>query len=877
MKFHRVERPAAGLCYHELFELQSRRTPEAVAVAAGAESLSYAALNARANRLARHLRERGVTAETVVGLHCARSIDLMVAVLAISKAGGAFLPVDAAMPHPRRDFILADAGVRLVLTQESLASTLPRNVDRFCLDADWRLVSRQPATDVSRVAGAGNLAYVLYTSGSTGEPKGAEILHRGLSNYLLWALDAYGVAGGSGAPVTSSISFDATLTSWLTPLLCGGAVTMVREGEELETLAELLQSDGNLSLVKITPAHLEALRRLVRDDSPLRGARAFVIGGEALFRGQLAFWQERAPHIRLFNEYGPTETVVGCCVFEATGLALTDEAAPIGRAIANTDLYVLDEAMHPAPVGELYIGGAGVARGYRNRPDLTGQKFLENPFGPGRLYRTGDQVRRLPDGNLVYLGRLDGQLKIRGYRIEPGEIEAVLSSHPDVHECAVIAREDAAGGKRLAACVVGGAGREQLARHVAEALPAYMVPSEYVFLREMPLTANGKIDRSALAAGRSEPAAKTVRTPRSPLELQLQRLWETVLGVRPIGTRENFFEIGGHSLTAIRLLHRIERATGVRLPIGAVFQAPTIEAMAEMVAGKCEGAGRGVVVPIQAEGSRAPLFCVHGVGGAVLSYAHLARHLPDDQPFYGLQARGIDGLDRPHTRVEDMAADYLREIRAVQARGPYQLGGYSFGGLVAFEMARQLEERGERVAALLLLDTAAQTAIRRLPRAQFCFALAGRQFRRVRLHGRNLRELDLAGKLDYVRSECRTLRRKLGNKLWQTRYQTCEALGLPLSQEFLDVKQAAYLAAAQYVPGRYSGAAVLFRAAQHPDSVFDDPALGWSRLAAGGVEVRVVPGDHNTIAVGENAAVLAREIMAVLEGVAEKDETALVA
>jgi amino acid adenylation domain-containing protein len=855
-------------CYHSIFEAQARRDPEAVAVSCGGERLSYGVLEARANRLARYLRARGVERDVAAGLYCERGIELMVAALAISKAGGAFVPIDAAMPHRRRDYILADAQVRLVLTQEKLAATLPPSLEAFRLDADWRRAAAQPAAPLPAAARPTDLAYILYTSGSTGEPKGAEILHHGLTNYLLWAAEAYDVAGGSGAPVTSSISFDATATSWFTPLLRGRTVTMIPDGEELESLAALLHSDAGLSLVKITPAHLEALRRLIPGDAPLRGVRAFVIGGEALFDSQLAFWRERAPHIRLFNEYGPTETVVGCCVFEATGLPAGDGAVPIGRPIANTELHILDEEMRlvrPGEPGELYIGGAGVARGYRGRAELTSQKFLANPFGPGRLYRTGDQVRELPDGNLVYLGRLDGQLKIRGYRIEPGEIEAALSTHPAVRECAVIAREEPGGGKRLAACVVGLAARDELARHLARALPPYMLPAEYLFLDAMPLTANGKIDRAALMAGGAASPSKASRSPRSTLELQLLRIWESVLGVRPIGTRDAFFEIGGHSLAALRLIDRVDRAIGVRLPVSAILEAPTVEQMARLIESRSLRRYRGTLVPIQPEGSRPPLFCVHGIGGAVLSYGHLARYLPDDQPFYALHARGIDGLDHPHTRVEDMAADYLRQIREVQPEGPYRLGGYSFGGLVAYEMARMLEARGERVAALILLDCAPQSAIRRLPRVQYYFAIAGRQVRRIRLHGGNLRRLSLAEKIDYVRRECRTLRRKLGNKVWQARYQTFETLGVPVPRELLDVKQAAYLAAAQYVPGPYSGSAILFRAGQHPCSLDDDPTLGWGKLVGGGVEVRVVPGDHNTIAVGENAAVLAREIMAALE------------
>jgi non-ribosomal peptide synthetase component F/acyl carrier protein len=611
-------------CFHGLFEDQAARTPTAVAAACGGRSLTYAELNARANRLAHRLRQEGVGRESLVGLYCDRSLDLMAAVLGVLKAGAAYVPLDAGCPPERLRFMLADAQVTLVLTEERLVASLPEAIPRLCLDRAGDNLAGHSHTNPAWPVGADDLAYVLYTSGSTGTPKGAEIPHRGLTNYLSWAVQAYEVASGSGAPIHSSIGFDATITSWFTPLLAGRMVSLVPEGGEIEALHELLQSQEDFSLVKITPAHLEALshllpergapsgagrspvprcgplshlpeygapshagrspvppcgplNHLLPEQGALRGARAFVIGGEALFGKQLAFWQAHAPGVRMFNEYGPTETVVGCCCYEAPAHIDYGGPVPIGRPIANTQLYVLDANRQPAPLGvpgELYIGGHGVARGYRNRPELTAEKFIPNPFGGGRLYRTGDLVKYLPDGNLVYLGRLDGQVKIRGFRVEPGEVEAVLTRHPAVREAVVVAD-----GRRLAAYVVSACPASELRAFVSSQLPDYMTPSIFVPLAAMPLTANGKVDRRALPPLAPPESASTV-APRTPTETTLATIWAELLGVPGVGVDDNFFELGGHSLLAIQAISRVRQAFGVEIPLRSLFEAPTIASLA---------------------------------------------------------------------------------------------------------------------------------------------------------------------------------------------------------------------------------------------------------------------------------------------------------
>ena len=571
------------LDFASLFAAQVERDGSAVAARDESGELTYKALNEQANQLARDLRDRGLGKGWVVGLYLERSLHLMVAVVAVLKSGAAYVPLDSSYPADRLRFMMEDSGAALILTHGSLAAKLPDGTARLCLDTEsaWR---SHATMNLSVPLGPDDLAYVLYTSGSTGRPKGAEITHRGLSNYLLWALRYYRIADGSGAPMHSSISFDATITAWLAPLLAGVTVTLVPEGGEVEALGRLLTSEAGYSLVKITPAHLEALSHLLPPDIPVPGAKAFVIGGEALFGKQLAFWRRNAPATRMINEYGPTETVVGCSVYEARADRTYPGPVPIGRPIANTQLYVLDANLEPVPVGtpgELFIGGAGVARGYRNRPELNEQRFVPNPFGPGRLYRTSDLARYLPDGNLVYLGRLDDQVKIRGFRVELGEVEAVLTRHPGVREAVVIV-DDAGNHKRLVGYYVAAATAPavtELRAWLGVELPDYMVPALFVRVPEMPLTANGKIHRRALPAPVPSFPATLSRAASTPAEEILVRIWREVLRVETVGVEDNFFELGGDSIMSIQVVSRARQA-GLPLLTKQVFQHQTIAALA---------------------------------------------------------------------------------------------------------------------------------------------------------------------------------------------------------------------------------------------------------------------------------------------------------
>lgn len=577
-------------CVHELFEQQMEKTPDAVAVVFENEQLTYRQLNQQANQLAHYLQKLGVKPEVPVGICVKRSIIMLIGLLGILKAGGAYVPLDPAYPKERLAFMLEDVQAPVLLTQQHLVEELPYHKTQVvCLDDDWQEIAQESTENSINQAIADNLAYIIYTSGSTGKPKGTLILHRGLVNYLSWCSQAYKVEQGQGALVHSSITFDMTITGLFSPLLVGSKVELLPEDKSIETLAVALRNKSNFSLVKITPAHLELLNHQLSPQEAAGRTRAFIIGGENLVAETISFWQKFAPDTLLVNEYGPTETVVGCCVYFVPKNQLQSGSILIGRPIANTQLYILNQQFQPVPigvVGELYIGGDGVARGYLNRPELTAERFILNPFSdkPGaRLYKTGDLARYRTNGNIEFLGRIDHQVKIRGFRIELGEIEAMLNQHPAVQAAVVLVREDEPGRKRLVAYVNPYPEQtltvSELRSGLQEKLPDYMVPSTYVFLKSLPLTPNGKVDRRALPKPDSTTPEKNLVAPRTPIEKILAEIWAKVLGVQSVGVNDNFFELGGDSIISLQVIFKTNQA-GLQLTPKHLFQYQTIAELA---------------------------------------------------------------------------------------------------------------------------------------------------------------------------------------------------------------------------------------------------------------------------------------------------------
>ena len=577
---------------HQLFEQQAERTPDNIAVEADNLRLTYAELNTRANQLAHHLRSLGVRSGDVVGICLRRTPEMVVALLGVLKAGAAYVPLDPSHPEQRLAFIVEETRVKVVLTVENLhRETLGARV--LLLDSEWENIEPHSAENPANLTLPEDLAYVLYTSGSTGNPKGVMIPHRGLVNYLTWAIEFYGVEAGFAAPVHSPLGFDLTVTSLFCPLLKGGSVLLISEDKGIEGLHRALESGDDFCLIKITPSHLELLARMLSNAEAAKRARALVVGGEALPGEALAFWRANSPETRIINEYGPTETVVGCCVYEVRPDDKPAGTVPIGRPIANTQLYVLDTKMRPVGTGtegELYIGGAGVARGYLNRPALTAESFVPDPFGatPGaRLYRSGDAARLRFDGEIEFIGRYDAQVKIRGFRIELGEIESALMEHERVREVIVVDRQETWGEKRLIAYVVAQRGHEvgagELREYLKQKLPEYMLPAAFVQMTALPLTHNGKVDRRALPdpeSVRSE-SKEIYIAPRNELERTIATIWREMLHLEKVGIHDNFFDLGGHSLLMVQTHGKLQQALGREIAVIQMFQYPTISMLAE--------------------------------------------------------------------------------------------------------------------------------------------------------------------------------------------------------------------------------------------------------------------------------------------------------
>ncbi|WP_262699225.1 MULTISPECIES: amino acid adenylation domain-containing protein [Streptomyces] len=714
-EFTATARTAPVALVPERFQAQVARTPDAPALlAADGTRLSYARLDAAADRLAAELIGAGVGPERLVALALPRSADLVIAALAVLKAGGGYLPVDPGDPADRLAHVLTDAAPVLVLTRSDVAPGLPRTA------APVRLLDEagtsEPTESVSGGSGgsggsagsgghrrrAQSPAYVIYTSGSTGRPKGVVVEHRSFAQYLDYAAEAY-PSLGERALLHSPVSFDMAVTSLFGPLTTGGCVHVA----ELEQPAE-----GRLrpAFCKVTPSHLPLLAGVDPECSP---TRELVIGGEQLLGEALAPWRAAHPDVAVVNEYGPTEATVGCAVLRLEpGEETPSGAVPIGRPTPNTRLYVLDPALRPAPrgaVGELYIGGGQLARGYLNRPALTAARFVAAPFGApgGRLYRTGDLARWNADGQLEYLGRVDEQVKVRGYRVELGEIEAALARDPRVGQATVVLRADEGAGRRLAAYLVpaagGGLDVTAVRERLAAAVPDYMVPAAFTVLDELPLNANGKVDRKALPAPDYNP--REWSGPRTPQEEILCGLFREALGLDVVGIHDSFFDLGGDSIMSMGLVNRIRSAFGVKLGMRTVLTAPTVAELAQRLGGDAEQDSLDVLLPLREHGSRVPLFCVHPAGGLSWSYSALLRSVDAEHPVYGLQCRGLNGEgDALPGTLEEMAADYVAQIRRVRPSGPYVLLGWSLGGTVIHAMAALLQAEGEEVALLVNLD-----------------------------------------------------------------------------------------------------------------------------------------------------------------------------
>ncbi|MDB6124520.1 MAG: hypothetical protein JWQ71_3513 [Pedosphaera sp.] len=866
-----------GKCIQQLFEEQTAQTPTAIAIKFGEKQLTYGELNGRANQLAHFLRKAGIKRGEVVGLFIERSLEMVIGLLGILKAGGAYASLDPASPQERLSFMLEDLRATVVLTQANLVNLLPGESTmpsprRICLDDSWDIINHESTANPICENNAEDLAYVSFTSGSTGRPKGVSVPHRGVMR-LVRNMNYANFSPTDVFLQLAPLSFDAsTLEIWGSLLNGAQLVVFPPQTPSLSELGEAIQRNS-VSVLWLTSG---LFNQLVEENLDcLKNVRQILTGGDVLSVPHVKKAVSSLVNCRLINGYGPTENTTFTTCYTIPPSFNGEKSVPIGRPISNTQCYVLDEHMMPVPIGipgELYTGGDGLAQGYMNRPELTSEKFVTNPFGSqpeACLYKTGDLVRRLSDGNLEFLGRMDLQVKIRGFRIELGEIESVLGRHPMVRECSVIAREDVPGVKQLVAYVVPQQQPRptvsELRHFLKERLPEYMTPSTCVLMEALPLTANGKIDRRALPApdkGRPELERKYL-APRDAIESELATIWEAVLGVMPVGVEDKFFDLGGHSLLAVRLIAQVEKRFGRKLPVSVVFQAPSVGQMASFLRDEKALPPGSSVVEIHAKGSKPPLFFVHGVGGGMFwGYTNLAHSLGPDQPVYALKSRSMDGQEEFDT-IEEMAAQYVADLREFQPKGPYYLGGYCFGGNVAYEMARQLHAQGETVAMLAVMNCAppnsSYTRLVWTPASTIKFLRnLGYLLTRSLKWGAKQRNEFLRWKMALIKRRVSRFFRFSRESSEQMHVEDMVDLSaFPKDQR--DLWETHINALIKFLPKPYSGKVTLFRSQGHQLFCSYDSQYGWGELADE-VEVHVVPGAHESILEEPHVGVLAEKL-----------------
>lgn len=842
----------------DLFVAQAGRTPERIAVAWSAgEAWTYARLAAETDAIARSLIGRGVEPGELVGVSVPRRPEMLAAVLGVMRAGAAYVALDPKFPESRLRYMAGHAGIRQVLVWRNSEGPpgLPPDCCRFEL-ADF-----DPATAPDAALPPSNsdaLAYVLYTSGSTGVPKGVRILQRNLVNFLTSMRNRPGISDDDVVCAMTTLSFDIAALELYLPLLVGARIAIATEPELADpaVFAQILHDQG-VTMLQTTPTLLRLL--LDSDRAQEVHGMKLLVGGEALPR-DLA--ETLLPVCReLWNMYGPTETTVWSTIHPVSHGA---GPVPLGKPIADTSVYVLDDTRHMTPdggIGEIWIGGAGVADGYLHDAGKTAERFERDRFAAdgSRMYRTGD-LGSLRDGVLHFHGRADDQIKLNGYRIEPGDIEAAALAAAGVRQAVAVARDFGDDDKRLVLYVVAERGPSLVQRlhgSLRDRLPAYMRPRFIEILPALPRTPNGKVDRKALPLPEVIGTNPTHESKTGhQLETALAAIWRELLKLREVGPRDDFFELGGDSLLAVRVFERMQALTGVNLPLSTLLTAPTIaqQAAAFRAAGARESsvaneraAGSdgqwSPLVPIQPRGTQPPLFLIHAIGGNVLNYVPLGRGLAAEQPVYGIQAIGLDGLTPPIASIHAMAARYVAEIRRVQPQGPYFLAGGSMGGLIAYEIAWQLREQGEPIGLLAMMDTERPGYRRGIARitlpspARFLLAPPARVRRMI--DALRVRRARAAGK------------------------------ALPHALRHREIERAHYRALNLYRPQPCDDGIVLFKVPERSRRTRYGGTLGWEDCVRGSIEVIELPGNHDTLI---EQPELLRELRRVLEqaqGIAE--------
>ncbi len=859
---------------HHLISETAGELPDKTAITFGKQKTTYKTLNEQANQLAAVLGKNNVKKGDKVAVAIDRSAEMVIALLAIIKTGAVYVPLDPQFPLNRINYMLADSQAVLLLTSKKYKGLYQSNVNELLIEDLWLTLDEYPTADPAVDVTGNDLVYILYTSGSTGLPKGVQIAHHNLVNFLYSMQKEPGITSTDKLLAVTTISFDIAGLELFLPLLTGAEIVLADAdaSKDGRVLLDIIKQQ-KITVMQATPYTWRIMLEAGWDEaSPIK----VICGGEALPMELAGRIIPRAAS--LWNVYGPTETTVWSTI---KLVKATDRVISIGRPIDNTTVYILDKNLKPlAPglAGEIYIGGEGVAKGYLNRPELTLEKFITDPFtkdAGSKMYRTGDLGKFLENGEIECLGRADAQVKIRGYRIETGEIEFQLVNGTNVKEAVVVPVADNSGINKLVAFVVVNEPEEAInAAEQAEnwkkalkaSLPEYMIPDNFIVVPVMPLTPNGKVDRKALSkqgASMTQAVSEYV-APRTDLEHLVAAIWSEFLGIEKISIYDNFFKLGGHSLIAVQVMTRIEKETGKRLPLSALFETSTIKKLAELLASDEKPDAWNSLVPIKPEGTKMPLYMVHGAGLNVLLFNTLAMGLSPEQPVYGLQAKGLNGVDEPLTSIEDIAAHYIESILQQNPHGPYALAGYSFGGIIAYEMAKQLEASGKEVKMLAMFDTYAY-------RSPYYDPLAVKLIKRTRFFIKRVWHTFTFsnGFRNTINDRHTSLKRKIIRVYWKLKYGKNQNQPgfFGYSNKIDEMNE---YAEKHYRLKPQNVAVEVFRAENRTFYMDDFEYLGWKPYALKGVNIHKIPGEHNTIFKTPNDKIFAGVLQKCLDEAVEK-------
>lgn len=863
-----------GKCIHQLFEEQVLKTPAIIAIRDDRKAITYTELNEKSNKLARYLHDSGAVEGSLVSICMERSTDILVALLAVLKAGCTYIPLDPIYPKDRLALILEDGNPALMITEKKLLESLPQSETKNIFIEEYEAYKDYPGENANFSVTPDTVAYLIYTSGSTGKPKGVQIEHFSIVNFLASMAKQPGIKSDDVMLAVTTISFDIAGLEMYLPILCGASIFVASQETSMnpDLLIQKIE-ESQATILQATPVTFRML-----NSAEWSGSKRLKIlcGGEAMPK-ELAYDLIHKCG-ELWNMYGPTETTVWSTV-EKVEVDENDKIGYInlGKPIDNTFIYVLNTEFQPVPIGypgELFIGGDGLAKGYFNLPAMTQEKFLPDPFCdlPGaRMYRTGDLVQQTENGKLEFLNRVDSQVKIRGFRIELGEIESAISQFGTIKNNVVIVREDYPGDKKLVAYIIKAEAGEidiaELRQFLKTKIPDYMVPSAFVLIDQFPLTPNGKIDRKMLPSpvDTAPQQTKAYIEPKTETEKKLASIWSDVLKIKQIGTDEDFFEIGGHSMIAVTLMVKIEKELGVRLPLAILFDNSTIQDMARLIDQKSERVSWGSLVPIRSKGTKKPLYLVHGAGLNLLLYTTIVAGLDPDQPVFGLQAKGLDGEDEPLYTIEGIAAYYNSEILKVDQSGSYALAGFSMGGQLAYEMARQLLIAGKKVTFLGVFDTVSENASDiHIQVVKRYILRTDRLFHQISWTIGTFLKKPVNKKMEFVALKWKSLKQKITKDDYKLKPEGA-SLGKQseLPKYLHKVHQANYIALEKYILPPYPGKLTLFRAMHQTFYIKDPIKYGWDEFVKEMV-ILDIPGEHSTIFAPPNDVLFAKALQKCL-------------